>query len=94
MTIWNLSDDARGALLWTVQDYLPIFMFLCLACLLFSGFPVAFILGGLALLFGLIGYFIGMFSLIEYFNFLPRIWGRRRRTWCWSRFPPSCSWAS
>ena len=76
VTIWNLSDDARGALLWTVQDYLPIFMFLSLACLLFSGFPVAFILGGLALLFGLIGYFIGMFSLIEYFNFLPRIWGQ------------------
>ena len=76
VTIWNLSDDARGTLLWTVQDYLPIFMFVTLACLLFSGFPVAFILGGLALLFGLIGYFIGMFSLIEYFNFLPRIWGQ------------------
>ena len=76
VTVWSLSDDARGALLWTVQDYLPIVMFLCLAGLLFSGFPVAFILGGLALLFGLIGYFLGMFSLIEYFNFLPRIWGQ------------------
>ena len=51
-------------------------MFLSLACLLFSGFPVAFILGGLALLFGLIGYFLDIFSLIEFFNFLPRIWGQ------------------
>ena len=76
ITVWNLPDASRKELLWVVQDYLPIVMFLCLACLLFSGFPVAFILGGLALLFGLIGYFLGMFSLIEFFNFLPRIWGQ------------------
>ncbi|MGI9336285.1 MAG: TRAP transporter large permease [Gammaproteobacteria bacterium] len=50
-------------------------MFITLAILLFSGFPVAFILGGLAFLFGLIGYSLDMFSLIEFFNFLPRIWG-------------------
>lgn len=30
-----------------------------LAALLFSGFPVAIILGALALLYGLIGYFLG-----------------------------------
>ncbi|SVE62575.1 uncharacterized protein METZ01_LOCUS515429, partial [marine metagenome] len=40
----------------------------------FSGFPVAFILGGLAFTFGIIGYFLDMFSLIEFFNFMPRIW--------------------
>jgi TRAP-type mannitol/chloroaromatic compound transport system permease large subunit len=28
------------------------------------------------LLYGLIGYFVDMFSLIEFFNFLPRIWGQ------------------
>ena len=74
--VWSLSDGARTQLLYTVQDYLPLVMFLSLACLLFSGFPVAFILGGLALLFGLIGYFLGVYSLIEFFNFLPRIWGQ------------------
>ena len=58
------------------MDYLPIFMFSTLAILLFTGFPVAFILGGLALLYGMIGYFLGVFSLIEFFNFLPRIWGQ------------------
>jgi tripartite ATP-independent transporter DctM subunit len=72
----SLSPEAQTDLLWFVQDYLPIAMFLTLALLLFSGYPVAFILGGLALLYGLIGYLLGMFSLIEFFNFLPRIWGQ------------------
>ena len=76
VAIWSLPDDARRDILYFAQDYLPIVMFMSLACLLFSGFPVAFILGGLALLFGLIGYFLDVFSLIEFFNFLPRIWGQ------------------
>ncbi len=58
-----------------VEDYLPIFMFCTLACLLFTGYPVAFILGGLAFLFGVIGWFLDIFALIEFFNFVPRIWG-------------------
>ncbi len=75
---WVLGLDAESQeeLLYFTQDYLPIMMFLTLALLLFSGFPVAFILGGLALLYGLIGYFLEVFSLIEFFNFLPRIWGQ------------------
>ena len=72
----SLSPEAQTDLLWTVQDYLPIAMFTTLAILLFSGFPVAFILGGLALLYGLIGYLLDVFSLIEFLNFLPRIWGQ------------------
>jgi len=78
--IWGhvASLDAEGQeeALYFAQDFLPMFMFLTLACLLFSGFPVAFILGGLALLYGLLGYFLQVFSLIEYFNFMPRIWGQ------------------
>ena len=74
--ISDLTPEQQQELLWTVQEFLPIFMFLTLAILLFTGFPVAFILGGLALLYGLIGYFLGSFSLIEFFNFLPRIWGQ------------------
>ena len=72
--ISGLDPDSQEELLYFAQDYLPIVMFLTLAILLFSGFPVAFILGGLALLFGLIGYFLDMFALIEFFNFMPRIW--------------------
>ena len=73
--ITSMAPEQQKALLWWVQDHLPLAMFLTLAILLFSGYPVAFILGGLALLYGLLGYFLGIFSLIEFFNFLPRIWG-------------------
>jgi len=72
----SLAPEQHKELLWFTQDYLPIAMFLTLALLLFSGYPVAFILGGLALLYGLVGYALGVFSLIEFFNFLPRIWGQ------------------
>ena len=74
VTILAMGPEAQEKLLYTVQDFLPILMFWTLAALLFSGFPVAFILGGIAFLFGLIGYFLDVFSLIEFFNFMPRIW--------------------
>ena len=54
---------------------LPIFMFLALAILLFSGFPVAFVLGGVGLGFGFIGLHFEVFSFIEFFNIISRIWG-------------------
>ena len=72
--ILGMNAEVQEELLYLVQDFLPIIMFGTLACLLFSGFPVAFILGGIAFLFGMIGYWIDMFDLIEFFNFLPRIW--------------------
>jgi tripartite ATP-independent transporter DctM subunit len=72
----GLEGEAREQFQYMVHDYLPLVMFMALAFLLFSGFPVAFILGGLAMLFGLIGYFLGVFKLIEFFNFMPRIWGQ------------------
>jgi len=72
----GLTGEAREDFLFKVHEFLPIVMFATLATLLFSGFPVAFILGGIAMLFGLIGYFLGVFKLIEFFNFMPRIWGQ------------------
>jgi tripartite ATP-independent transporter DctM subunit len=59
-----------------IIDFLPMFMFVSLAVLLFTGYPVAFILGGLALLYGFIGYLFDVFAIVEFFNFLPRIWGQ------------------
>ena len=59
-----------------LQTYLPLGMFFGMAILLFSGYPIAFILGGLSIVFGLLGYVIGTFTLIEFFNFVPRIWGQ------------------
>ena len=71
-----LEEIGRAEAIYSVtREYISIAMFLTLAMLLFSGYPVAFILGGLSMLFGVIGYYLDMFSLIEFFNFVPRIWG-------------------
>ncbi len=61
--------------MYELVDLLPVLMFLALAVLLFSGYPVAFVLGGVGLAFGLIGYWLDAFRLIEFYNLLPRIWG-------------------
>jgi tripartite ATP-independent transporter DctM subunit len=74
--ISGLDPDQRETLHEYAQDFLPIVMFLTLAVLLFSGYPVAFVLGGIALTFGLLGYFLGTFKLIMFFAFIPRIWGQ------------------
>ena len=58
------------------RTYLPIGDVVTLAALLFSGYPVAFVLGGVALIFGLIGFLLGSFKLVQFFNFVPRIWGQ------------------
>ncbi|MCY4547470.1 MAG: TRAP transporter large permease subunit [Defluviicoccus sp.] len=57
------------------EDYLPILMFVALAILLFSGFPVGFVLGGVGLAFGFIGMYFDVFSQVELFNLVLRIWG-------------------
>ncbi len=56
-------------------DLLPVFMFATLAVLLFSGYPVAWILGGAGIGFGFIGLYFDVFSFIEFFNIISRIWG-------------------
>ena len=71
-----LPLEQREEVFYRVQELLPVIMFMSLAGLLFSGYPVAFILGGVALTYGLIGYFLDAFKLIEFFNFVPRIWGQ------------------
>ena len=54
-SILGMSPDEQKKLLWTVQEYLPSIIFLALASLRFSGIPGSFPLGGLSVLFGLIG---------------------------------------
>ena len=58
-----------------IVEYLPIFMFLTMGVLLFIGYPVGFILGGVAITYGFIGYLFGVFKIAEFFNFVPRMWG-------------------
>jgi tripartite ATP-independent transporter DctM subunit len=74
--VTGLSPAARTGLLERAREFLPLVMFLTLGVLLFSGYPVAFILGGIALLFGLLGLLLGSFKLVHFFNFVPRIWGQ------------------
>ncbi|WP_397474747.1 TRAP transporter large permease subunit [Pusillimonas sp.] len=54
---------------------LPIYMFVMLAVLMFTGYPVAFVLGGTALTFGMIGYYVDFFAFVEFYNITARIWG-------------------
>jgi TRAP-type mannitol/chloroaromatic compound transport system permease large subunit len=58
-----------------METALPLLMFLVLAGFLFSGFPVAFVLAGVAVLFGLIGMAMDLFTFKMFFIFVPRIWG-------------------
>ncbi|MCH9674420.1 MAG: TRAP transporter large permease subunit [Gammaproteobacteria bacterium] len=57
-----------------MTELLPVVMFLLLAGLVFTSYPIAFILGGLSILFGVLGWWAGEFRLIEFFNFIGRIW--------------------
>ncbi|HVJ13419.1 MAG TPA: TRAP transporter large permease subunit, partial [Burkholderiales bacterium] len=67
------SESAR--LMEWIGQHLSVFLFVVLAVLLFTGYPVAFVLGGIAILFGVIGIGFGVFEPMMFFNLLPRIWG-------------------
>jgi tripartite ATP-independent transporter DctM subunit len=58
-----------------ITHYLALILFAVLAVSLFSGYPVAFVLGGIAILFGGIGILLDVFHPIQFFNLLPRVWG-------------------
>jgi tripartite ATP-independent transporter DctM subunit len=59
---------------WLTQ-HLAALMFVVLGIALFCGLPVGFVLGGIGIAFGLIGMALGEFQPIQFFNFLPRVWG-------------------
>ena len=56
-------------------EFLPLFMFLVLAVLLFSGYPVAFILGGTGLLFWVLATSMGLVSDKSFLLVISRIYG-------------------
>lgn len=55
--------------------FLPLWMFLALGLLLFTGYPVAFVLGGIGLAFAVIGDMVGMFRLQQLTLIPLRIYG-------------------
>ena len=55
-----------------ITHHIALVLFAVLAIALFCGFPVAFVLGGVAIMFGGIGILLGVFEPVQFFNLLPR----------------------
>ncbi|MBY8974973.1 TRAP transporter large permease subunit [Rhodobacteraceae bacterium NNCM2] len=64
---------------WFIDDhlyeYIGAYMFVALALGLFTGLPVAFALGGISLIFGLIAVWIDAVDFQVFFAVINRIWG-------------------
>jgi tripartite ATP-independent transporter DctM subunit len=58
-----------------LADNLALIMFVVMFFVIFSGYPVAFVLGGTALLFALIGWSLDVFPFIGMSNIILRMWG-------------------
>ncbi len=58
-----------------IVELLPLLMFVALACLLFTGYPVAWVLGGVGLGFGLIGIAADELAFIQFSTLPSRIFG-------------------
>ena len=58
-----------------LTHHLAVLLFVVLAIVLFCGYPVAFVLGGIAIFFGGIGILLDVFHPLQFFNLLPRVWG-------------------
>jgi tripartite ATP-independent transporter DctM subunit len=56
-------------------ENLALIMFVSMFFFIFVGYPVAFIMGGLSLAFAVIGWWLGVFNMIEMYNIVPRMWG-------------------
>ena len=59
----------------SIVELLPVLMFVALALLLFTGFPVAWVLGGVGLAFGLIGIAADELAFIQFSTLPSRIFG-------------------
>ncbi|HEV7369253.1 TRAP transporter large permease subunit [Arenibaculum sp.] len=59
----------------TLAESLPLLMFLALGVLLFSGLPVAFVLGGVGLAFAYVGDWLGVFNAARLVIIPNRIFG-------------------
>lgn len=58
-----------------IEDYLPAFMFLALGLLLFTGYPVAMMVAGVGVYFGLIGWGFDVFRPAAFEAIANRVWG-------------------
>jgi tripartite ATP-independent transporter DctM subunit len=58
-----------------LADNLALIMFVTMFFAIFCGYPVAFVMGGMALLFALAGSALGVFSMIGLSDVVLRMWG-------------------
>jgi tripartite ATP-independent transporter DctM subunit len=58
-----------------LADNLALIMFVTMFFAIFCGYPVAFVMGGMALLFALAGSLLGVFSMIGISDVVLRMWG-------------------
>lgn len=57
-----------------IELILPLLMFVTLMAFMLTGYPIGVILGGVAVLFGFIGMAFDLFSMVEFFKLVPRVW--------------------
>jgi tripartite ATP-independent transporter DctM subunit len=58
-----------------LADNLALMMFVAMFFVIFCGYPVAFVMGGTALIFAGIGWLLGVFPIATLSNILLRMWG-------------------
>jgi tripartite ATP-independent transporter DctM subunit len=58
-----------------LADNLALIMFVAMFFVIFCGYPVAFVMGGMALLFAVTGWLLGVFSFIGLYDIVLRMWG-------------------
>ena len=58
-----------------LYEFVGAYMFVALALMLFTGLPVAFALGGIAVLFGFVGIWLELLDFAVFFQVIQRIWG-------------------
>jgi tripartite ATP-independent transporter DctM subunit len=62
-------------MLYWLADHLALIMFVVMFFAIFCGYPVAFVMGGMALIFALAGWLLGVFTLIGISDVVLRMWG-------------------
>ena len=76
-----------------ITDYLALIMFFLMFFIIFCGYPVAFVMGGMGLAFGFIGWLLGVFPINSLSNVLLRMWGGVAIDPVLVSVPCSSSWA-
>ncbi len=57
-----------------LADNLALIMFVSMFFVIFCGYPVAFVMGGMAMLFAVVGSMLGVFSMIGLYDIVLRMW--------------------